>query len=69
MVVSDKGNVCRARVIQSINPATDADAIAAVKGWSFQPAKKNGRPVTVLITVEVQYERKDGKLVRKTQHP
>ena len=69
VVVSDKGVVCSAEVIQSIDTATDADAVAAVKGWSFQPAKKDGRPVPVVMTVEVQYERKDGKLVRKTQGP
>jgi TonB family protein len=33
----------------------DEKAIEAVRQWRFQPALKDGRPVDVQITVEVQF--------------
>jgi TonB family protein len=33
----------------------DEKAIQAVRQWTFQPALKDGRPVDVQITVEVQF--------------
>ena len=69
VVVSDKGIVCSAEVLKGINNETDADAIAAVKTWTFTPATKDGRPVPVVVAVKVDYQWENGKLVRAPKRP
>ena len=69
VVVSDKGSVCSAEVLQGINHGTDTDALAAVKSWTFKPATKDGRQVPVVVTVRVDYEFVNGKFVRASQGP
>ena len=69
-VVSDTGYVCSVRIIRGVNKKADADALKAVRTWRFAPAKKDGRPVPVVITVEVKYEReKDGNVVLSSPNP
>jgi protein TonB len=69
-VVSDTGYVCSATVIDGIDKKSDADAENAVRQWHFTPAKKNGRPVLVVVTVEVHYERdKDGNVILSSHQP
>ena len=69
-VVSDTGYVCSAKVIDGIGKKSDADAENAVRQWHFDPAKKDGRPVPVVVTVEVHYERdKDGNVILSSHQP
>ena len=69
-VVSDTGYVCSAKVIDGIDKKSDADAENVVRQWHFSPAKKNGRPVPVVVSVEVHYERdKDGNVILSSQQP
>jgi TonB family protein len=44
------------KVGRSLDPEWDKAAIAAVTGWRFEPATKNGSPVAVQISVEVHCE-------------
>jgi protein TonB len=48
------GNVIRPRVKQSI-PLLDAAAIACVKKWQFEPARKGGKPVATIATAPVTF--------------
>jgi TonB family protein len=67
-VVSETGSVCSAKVVNGIDGKTDADAEKLVRQWHFTPANKNGRPVSVVVMVDVHYERdKDGKLALSAQ--
>ena len=69
-VLSDTGYVCSAKVIDGIDKESNADAEKAVQQWHFAPGKKDGHPVPVVITVEVQYERdKNGNVVLKSHNP
>jgi protein TonB len=68
VVVSDKGFACSVQLLRGIDKETDADALAAVTNWTFKPATKDGRPVPVVVTVEMNYVMKDGKLVRAPYH-
>src|SRR5271167_1536789 len=69
-LVSDTGYVCSANVIDGIDKKSDADAENAVRQWHFAPAKKDGRPVPVMITVEVHYERDmDGNVTLSSHQP
>jgi TonB family protein len=69
-VVSDTGYVCSAKVIDGIDKKFDADAENAVRQWRFVAAKKDGRPVPVVVSVEVHYERnKDGNIILSSHQP
>jgi TonB family protein len=43
------------KVTKSLNTGLDANAIAAIKAWRFQPGTKNGKPVPVLAHLEVNF--------------
>jgi TonB family protein len=68
-VISDKGYVCDAQVLGGIDKETDEKAARAAREWHFEPARKGGRAVPVVVTVEVHYWRKDGELVQFPAKP
>jgi len=43
------------RVQRSLGMGLDEKAIAAVKRWRFQPATKDGRPVAVQVSIQVNF--------------
>ncbi len=55
--VDAHGRVEPVHVLQSSGEAFEKSAVATVKTWRFKPAKKNGRPVPVKITVEMRFSR------------
>jgi protein TonB len=57
VVVDGKGNVRIPTADSSPGPAFARAAIEAVKKWTFEPAKLNGEPVAVLITIEMEFWR------------
>lgn len=54
IVVDVDGTVARARVIQSLDPDLDEQAVLAVQQWLFQAGELDGRavPVAVIVTLE-----------------
>jgi len=56
IVVSTEGKVSDARVIKSdVGLGLDEEALKHVKTWKFKPKMVNGKPVAVLMRVEVNY--------------
>jgi TonB family protein len=55
MIVDDQGHPHDIRVTRGLGFGLDARAIEAVKQWRFQPAMKDGRPVSVQISVQVGF--------------
>ncbi|MGH9411071.1 MAG: M56 family metallopeptidase [Vicinamibacterales bacterium] len=43
------------RVTKSLDPGLDAEAIKAVRLWRFRPATKDGKPVNVMVEVEMTF--------------
>jgi TonB family protein len=69
-VVSDTGYVCGAKVIRGIDKRIDADAISTLRKWHYDPIRKNGRGVPVVITVDLNWWRdKQGQLVHTPSEP
>lgn len=55
LVVDSDGDPRNVAVSQTLRPDFDESAVEAVKQWKFKPAIKDGRPVPVLIAVEVGF--------------
>ncbi len=55
IVVDERGMPTNFKVIRPLGLGLDEKAIEAVKQWRFRPAQKDGRPVAVLATVEVNF--------------
>ncbi len=53
--VDPTGKATNIRVQRSLGLGLDEKAIEAVKKWRFSPGKKNGQPVTVAATIEVNF--------------
>ena len=55
MVVNEEGLPEVLEIKEGLSDGLDIQAMAAVAGWRFQPAMKDGQPVAVLITVQVEF--------------
>jgi TonB family protein len=55
VVVTREGNPADIQVKKSLGLGLDEKAIEAVRQWTFKPAKKDGRPVTCLVPVEITF--------------
>jgi TonB family protein len=53
--VGPDGEAHNMKVVRSLRPDLDANAIEAVRGWRFKPGEKDGKPVTVAATIEVNF--------------
>jgi TonB family protein len=55
VVIGSDGAPRDIRVQRSLGMGLDEKAVAAVKNWRFQPAMKDGRAVTVQVSIEVNF--------------
>ena len=55
LVVGPDGRPHDLRVTRSLGLGLDEKAIEALKQWKFDPGKKDGVPVSVLVSVEVNF--------------
>ena len=53
-VINDRGTIERMKVLRSV-PLLDAAAIAAVQNWRYTPTLLNGVPVSVLMTITINF--------------
>jgi TonB family protein len=55
LIVGADGHPREIAVARSLGLGLDEKAMEAVKNWKFEPAMKDGKPVSVAINVEVQF--------------
>jgi periplasmic protein TonB len=55
LIVGPDGKPRDVRVARTLGMGLDQKAIQAVQQWKFEPAMKNGRPVAVMLNVEVNF--------------
>lgn len=53
--ITPAGNAENIAVVKSLDPRFDANAVAAVTNWRFQPGMKDGEAVTVAATIEITF--------------
>ena len=56
MVVGADGYARDVRVVRSVDQGLDANGIQAVLEWKFKPGEKDGQPVAVFATVEINFK-------------
>lgn len=55
LVVNSEGKPRDVKVSRSLGKGLDENSIEAVRNWTFEPARKHGRPVAVRISVVVTF--------------
>lgn len=55
LIVDSAGRPRDIRVVRGLGFGLDEKALEAVRNWRFQPALKDGKPVDVQISVEVEF--------------
>jgi TonB family protein len=56
LIVGSDGLPHDMKVTRSLSPEFDEEAMDSVKKWKFDPATKDGKPVSVLINVEIIFK-------------
>ncbi len=56
LVITEEGKPSKIRVQKAAGHGFDEEAIAAVKQWTFSPAVYQGRPVPVMVNIEVNFK-------------
>jgi TonB family protein len=59
-VIGENGCTVDVRVVRKLHPELDKIAKQLVNSWKFQPATKGGKPVKVLVQIEVSFKEKIG---------
>jgi TonB family protein len=59
VVVDRDGYPGRIEVAKGASKELNKKAVDAIKKWKFEPAKKNGEPVAVKISVEINFKCSD----------
>jgi TonB family protein len=57
-VVLADGSVGTVRVTRSLHSGLDAEAVRTVRKWKFAPATLNGRPIPVVVEVDMTFKLK-----------
>jgi len=58
VVVKKDGTVGDVKVKKSLDAELDEEAVKAMKKWEFKPGTKDGKPVDVLVDVEMTFNLK-----------
>jgi protein TonB len=53
--IDSQGNVTETSVTKSSNEAFDKPAMDAVKKWKFKPARQDGNPVAIAVTIPIKF--------------
>jgi TonB family protein len=54
-VIDETGHVRSVRVLKSVDPLLDKAAADAVWQWEYTPARQDGQPVPVIMTITVNF--------------
>jgi protein TonB len=55
-LVDDKGNVQEPTILKSSHPDLEEPAIKAIKKWRFKPARRDGLPVAVQVSIPIKFQ-------------
>lgn len=55
-IIDEKGNVQKARIVQSSNVGFNEISLRCVRDWQFEPGSKGGQPVKVRVVVPLRFK-------------
>ncbi len=55
MIIEPSGGTTDIRIVRPLGMGLDEKALAAISSWKFEPARKDGKPVAVMVNVEVTF--------------
>ena len=55
IVIDEKGAIISSSIAKSSHAEFERPALEAVKNWKFKPAKKDGNPVKVRVTIPLRF--------------
>jgi protein TonB len=55
LVVDTEGNPTEIKLIKGLGKGLDEKAVACLQKWHFKPGMRNGEPVSVKATVEINF--------------
>ena len=55
LVVGTDGSAHEIKVTEGLDPGLDANAVAAIRRWRFEPAQKDGKPIAAHATLVVPF--------------
>jgi len=55
LIVTSKGRPRDVHIVQSLDKEVDQSAIDAVQQWTFEPARREDKPVAARVTVEIRF--------------
>jgi len=53
--IGQDGRAHNPRIVRPLDPGLDRNALDAISQWRFAPGTKDGAPVTVAATIEINY--------------
>lgn len=53
--IDEQGNVGETSVVKSSNEQFDRFATDAIKKWKFKPARQDGNPISVQVTIPIKF--------------
>jgi protein TonB len=56
-VIDNHGTITDLKVVSGLNDTVDQQVLAAVRGWSFEPATRDGLPIASEQEIVLHYER------------
>ena len=54
-VIQPDGTISDVKVVESLDPVVDAEAVRALKQWTFTPGFKDGKAVPVIVEIEMSF--------------
>jgi protein TonB len=54
-VVRQDGTVGDVRIASSLDPELDEQALIAARQWRFEPARRDGKPIAVVVTISMGF--------------
>ena len=55
-IISENGCTNNVRVVRKLHPKLDQIAKQTVNSWKFKPAIKDGKPVMVMVQIQVMFK-------------
>jgi periplasmic protein TonB len=56
LVITPDGRGTHIEVVKGVGMGLDEEAVKAAQGWRFNPAKLDGKPVSAIATIEVEFQ-------------